>query len=162
MGYCVKTYTPTVRIACPNHAGIQQGEREENDYRIEQMASANRRAQAEDLKKQAAALMLEHSGAKQTAKSIVARLLYQLDVASNVYITYLLRGICIHSKSHHLPLILGLNCVYILPVRRYTVMGLFFPTPLLLHKTGLWTRLKRAVFEFGKTPFMMLFVMSWW
>jgi len=55
---------------------------------------------AEDLKKQAAALVVA-SGAKQTAKSIVAKLLYQLDVASNVYIAY-------------------------------TVMSLFFPTPVPL------------------------------
>ena len=29
--------------------------------------------------------------------------------------SYLLRGICIHSKSHNLQLILGLNCVYLFP-----------------------------------------------
>jgi len=33
---------------------------------------------------------------------------------------------------------------------------------VVLHKTGLWTRIKRTVFGFGKTPFMMAFVMSWW
>ena len=40
-------------------------------------------------------------------------------------VEYLLRGICIHrtNKSHNLPLILGLNCVYIFPCRRYAHVG---------------------------------------
>ena len=35
---------------------------------------------------------------------------------------YLLRGICMHNKSHNLPLILGLNHAYIFPARRYMII----------------------------------------
>jgi hypothetical protein len=111
LGYCVETYTPTVTIACPNHAAINELESEDKDYRVEQLKYADARAQALDLKKQALSLAMEHAGAKDTAKSIVSRLLYQLDVASNVYIAY-------------------------------TVIGLFFPTPVVLHKTSVLTRIK--------------------
>ena len=39
------------------------------------------------------------------------------DVAEEFHATqeHLLRSMCIHNKSHNLPLILGLNCVYIFP-----------------------------------------------
>lgn len=110
LDYCLNTYTPTVTIACPDHATFQALETGNKDYRIEQLKYADARAEALDLKKQAQALAIEH-GAKDTAKSIISRLLYQLDVASNVYIAY-------------------------------TVIGLFFPTPVVLHKTSVFTRIK--------------------
>ena len=38
---------------------------------------------------------------------------------------YLLRGICVHHKSHNLPLILGLNYACIFPRSRYVIFILF-------------------------------------
>lgn len=108
--YCLQTYTPTVTIGCPNHAAVNNLEAQNRDYRVEQLKYAGARAQAQDLQKQALALAIGHE-AKDTAKSIISRLLYQLDVASNVYIAY-------------------------------TVIGLFFPTPVVLHKTSVVTRIK--------------------
>jgi hypothetical protein len=180
LGFCVKTYTPTVTVKCPNHAAASNIETQQEDYRVEQLRFANARAEALDLQQQAMSLALEQGGAKDTAKSIVTRLLYQLDVASNVYIAY-------------------------------TVLGLFFPTPVVLHKTGIFTRIKvspidphnrwnktnrsiqplarwlalesfatdrvlcgchclawcvpglqRTLFGVHKTNFMLLFVAGWW
>ena len=111
LGYCAETYVPTVTIGCPNHAAISALETADRDYRVEQLKYADARAKAQDLRKQSLALAIENSGAKDTAKSIISRLLYQLDVASNVYIAY-------------------------------TVIGLFFPTPVVLHKTSIVTRIK--------------------
>ena len=115
----METYTPTVTI-CPNHAAINALEAEDKDYRVEQLKYADARTKALDLKKQALSLAIEHAGAKDTAKSIISRLLYQLDVASNVYIAY-------------------------------TVIGLFFPTPVVLHKTSVLTRIKVSEIIVHKT-----------
>ena len=121
-------------IGCPNHAAVNHLEAQNRDYRVEQLKYAGARAKAQDLQKQALALAIgaphehvlpcrsfshtnlkspcvEGHEAKDTAKSIISRLLYQLDVASNVYIAY-------------------------------TVIGLFFPTPVVLHKTSVVTRIK--------------------
>ena len=66
-------------------------------------------------------------------------------------VEYLLRGICstIHNRSHNLPLILGLNCVYIFPVRRYLYSGADSTYGALRAKDGHPDPYGAVWFEFG-------------
>ena len=91
-------------------------------------------------------------------RPISRRLLTLISAGAGTWATewmYLLRGICIHDKSHNFQLILGLNCVYIFPGVVYQPRHVFqnddFGSKLCVHiprsryvclarPAGLWKR----------------------